>query len=341
MALLSPLCACMILAGDIGGTKVNLAFFAVEGRGRGLHCGVSKTYPSRDYSSLEAIIRAFLAEYRLNVDYACFGIAGPVRQGKVKLTNLSWIVDAHELALALGLKQVWLVNDLEANAHGIAGLSRDDFFELNRGGEDAAGNLAIISAGTGLGEAGLLWDGNRHLVIPSEGGHADFAPRTDLDIDLLRHLRAQFGQVSWENILSGPGTIHIYEFLRDTKRAEEPAWLAEEFRRTDRPIAITRAALEGTSPQCMQTLDLFVTYYGAEAGNLALKVFATGGVYLGGGIAPKLISKLNDGSFMKAFTGNGRMKNLLASIPVRVILNDKTALIGAARFAAMQAGKII
>jgi glucokinase len=329
----------MILAGDIGGTKVNLAFFTVAHRG--LNCGVIKTYASRDYPSLETIIRAFLAESKARVEYACFGLAGPIREGTAKLTNLPWLVDAEELARVLKLKHVWLVNDVEANAHGIAGLTREDFFELNRGEENAAGNLAIISAGTGLGEAGLLWDGNRHLVIPSEGGHADFAPRTDLDIELLRHLRGRFGQVSWENVLSGPGSQNIYEFLRDTGRGEEPPWLAEEFLHTPPPVAITRAALEGTSPLCMQTLDLFVAYYGAEAGNLALKVFATGGVYLGGGIAPKLISKLNDGIFLKAFIGEGRMKNLLASIPVRVILNDKTALIGAARFAALKAGKMI
>jgi glucokinase len=329
----------MILAGDIGGTKVNLAFFAVKDRG--LTCGISKTYSSQSYSGLGDIIKLFLAEYQLKVEYACFGIAGPVRQGKVQPTNLPWLIDANELARSLSLKQVWLVNDLEANAHGIGGLMPEDFLELSRGEEGAAGNLAIISAGTGLGEAGLLWYGNHHLVIPSEGGHADFAPRTELDIELLRHLRAKLGQVSWENVLSGPGTFHIYEFLRDTKRGEEPAWLTEEFKRVDPPIAISRAALEGTSPLCEQALDLFVTYYGAEAGNLALKFLATGGVYLGGGIAPKLSAKLKDGVFMKAFIGEGRMKKLLASMPVRVILNDKTALIGAARYAGMQSGKIV
>ena len=269
------------------------------------------------------------------------GIAGPVRRGEAQLTNLSWKVNARDLARSLSLTQAWLINDLEANAHGIAALAPADFIELNRGEEGAAGNLAIISAGTGLGEAGLLWDGNRHLVMASEGGHADFAPRTDLDVELLRFLRGRLGQVSWENVLSGPGTVHIYEFLRDTGRGQEPAWLAEEFRQTDPAKAITKAALAGKSALCTQTLNLFVEYFGAEAGNLGLKMLATGGVYIGGGIAPKIVALLKDGAFLKAFIGQGRMKDLLATMPVRVIMNDKTALMGAARYAAMQAGKIV
>ncbi len=329
----------MILAGDIGGTKVNLAYYEVQQRG--LTAKVLETYSSHEYPDLAAIVRAFLARHRLQVDFACFGIAGPVRRGRAQLTNLSWTVDAAELTRTLALKQVWLINDLEANAYGIAGLAPEDFVELNRGDEGAAGNLAIISAGTGLGEAGLLWDGHRHLVIPSEGGHADFAPRTDLDAELLKYWRARLKQVSWENVLSGPGSYHIYQFLRDTGRGQEPPWLAEELRRIDPPIAITQAGLAGKCDLCIQTLDLFIQYYGAEAANLALKMLATGGVYVGGGIAPKIIDKLKDGQFVKAFVGEGRMKNLLASMPVRVILNDKTALIGAARYAAMQAGKIV
>jgi glucokinase len=329
----------VILAGDIGGTKVNLAFFEVGARA--LTMSVTETYSSRDHSSLELIISEFLAAHRLRAEYAGLGIAGPVRSGEAQLTNLPWTVNAHALTRSLGFKQVWLINDLAANAHGIAGLAPSDLIELNRGGEGAAGNLAIIAAGTGLGEAGLLWDGNRHLVIPSEGGHADFAPRTDLDVALLAHLRARFGQVGWENVLSGPGSVHIYEFLRDTGRGEEPDWLKEEMRHTDPPVVITRAALENKSELCVHTLNLFVQYYGAEAANLGLKMLATGGVYLGGGIAPKIIDKLKDGTFLNAFIGEGRMKNLLAAMPVRVVMNDKAALIGAARYAAIQAGKII
>ena len=328
----------MILAGDIGGTKVNLAFFAGDLRIKPENL---ESFPSRDYSSLEEIAKKFLTERKLKAEYGCFGIAGPVKQGRVAVTNLPWIITDKEVKHALGMKHVWLINDLEANAHGIHGLSAKDFVTLNQGEDDAIGNAAIISAGTGLGEAGIFWDGNRHLPIASEGGHADFAPRTDLDMELLVYLRKRFVQVDWEAVLSGPGLFHIYEFLRDTKRGTEPAWLATELRSEEPPKVVTRAALENKSDLCVQAIDLFVDYYGAEAANLALKVLATGGVYIGGGIAPKIISKLNDGRFMKAFMGAGRMKSLLSAMPVRVIMNDKTALIGAARFAAMQSGRIL
>lgn len=328
----------MILAGDIGGTKVNLAFFGEHLR---LHPDNLASFPSRDYSSLEEIAHTFLSERKLKASYACFGIAGPVKKGRVVVTNLPWVVTEKDLQKSLGLKHVWLINDLEANAHGVGGLTSKDFVMLNKGEEDALGNAAIISAGTGLGEAGLFWDGNRHLPIASEGGHSDFAPRTDLDVELHAYLHKRFGQVDWEHVLSGPGQFHIYEFLRDTKRGNEPAWLAAELRSEEPPKVVTRAALENKSELCTRALDIFVQYYGAEAANLALKMLATGGVYLGGGIAPKIISKLTDGTFMKSFIGEGRMKDLLAAMPVRVIMNDKTALIGAARYAAMQSGKIL
>ncbi len=328
----------MILAGDIGGTKVNLAFFEVAGQQ--LTQRVEGTYPSRQHASLEEIVHEFLSTHHLKVDYACFGIAGPVKNGRAQLTNLPWVVDAHTLTRELGLKFAWLINDLEANAYGIAGLSPQDLVTLNEGELEAKGNAAIISAGTGLGEAGLFWDGHRHFPLACEGGHGDFAPRTDLDVELFRHLRAQFGRVSWERVLSGPGSFNIYKFLRDTGRGEEPAWLTEDLRNGDAPSVITRVGLEGKCELCVQTLDLFVTYYGAEASNLALKIMSIGGLYVGGGIAPKIINKLKDGNFMKAFCATGRMMALMEAMPVRVILNDKTALIGAARFAAAQAGWI-
>jgi len=328
----------MILAGDIGGTKVNLGVFGDDLR---LAPENSGTFSSQSHSSLEEIAAKFIAGRTGKVEYGCFGIAGPVRQGRAQLTNLPWLVDERELARNLGLKQVWLINDLEANAYGIAGLAPEDFVALNEGEKNALGNAAIISAGTGLGEAGLFWDGNRHLPIASEGGHSDFAPRTDLDLELLQHLRAQFGQVSWEHVLSGPGLFQIYKFLRDTGRGKEPAALAERLQREDPARVITRAAIEDNNELCLQALELFVTYYGSEAANLALKVLATGGVYVGGGIAPKIISKLQDGRFMNAFLGKNRMQDLLNAIQVRVIMNDKTALIGAARFAAMRSGKIL
>lgn len=329
----------MILAGDIGGTKVNLASFNVEDLR--LAPENLSTYSSHDYASLQEMALRFVADHRVRLEYACFGLAGPVKKGRAQVTNLPWVVDAQELTRALNLKQVWLLNDLEANAHGIAGLTPEDFVVLNPGDKDAVGNAAIIAAGTGLGEAGLFWDGNRHLPIASEGGHAEFAPRTDLDMELLRCLRGRFGQVSWEHVLSGPGLHHIYQFLRDTGRGREAAWLTEEFRKADPPVAITRAALDGKCDLCVQTLDLFVTYYGMEAANLGLKMLATTGVYVGGGIAPKIIRKLQDGEFMKAFIGEGRMKNLLSAMPVRIIMNDKTALIGAARYAAVKSGRIL
>jgi glucokinase len=254
---------------------------------------------------------------------------------------LSWVVDAGELAGALGLKQVWLINDLEANAYGIPGLGAEDFVTLNAGEPDVTGNAAVLAAGTGLGEAGLFWDGSHYFPFATEGGHAEFAPRTDLDMELLRYLRGKLGQVSWENVLSGPGLHNIYQFLRDTGRGQEPAWLAEECTHMDPPAVITRVALEGKSELCARALDLFVGYYGAEAANLGLKMLATAGVYVGGGIAPKILKKVQDGSFLKAFIGQGRMKHLLAAMPLRVITNDKTALIGAARCAAMRSGKIL
>jgi glucokinase len=330
--------ALMILAGDIGGTKVNLAYFDADLRLKPEHMA---SYPSRDFASLQLIAQKFLTERKLKVQYAAFGIAGPVKQGRVNVTNLPWVIVDTELTEALDVKHTWLVNDLEANAQGIHGLARSDFVTLNEGDEHAVGNAAVIAAGTGLGEAGLFWDGNRHLPVASEGGHAEFAPRTDVDIDLFLYLRKRFGQVEWESVLSGPGQHHIYEFLRDTKRGEEPPWLAAELRAEEPPRVITRAALEKKSDLCVQALDLFVNYYGMEAANFALKVLATGGVYLGGGIAPKIVEKLTDGSFMRAFLGENRLKDLLQAMPVRVILNDKTALIGAARYAALKSGKML
>lgn len=328
----------MILAGDIGGTKVNLAFFNVAGQK--ITPSVAGTYPSRQHASLEEIVRDFLSTHNLKVDYACFGIAGPVKNGRAQLTNLPWVVDARVLARELDFKYAWLINDLEANAYGIAGLSPKDFVTLNEGEDGAKGNAAIISAGTGLGEAGLFWDGHRHHPLACEGGHGDFAPRTDLDVDLYRYLRAQFGRVSWERVLSGPGTFNIYRFLRDTGRGDEPPWLTEELRTGDPPSVVTQAGLQGKSDLCVQALDLFVTYYGAESSNLALKIMSSSGLYVGGGIAPRIITKLKDGNFMKAFCATGRMRPLMEVMPVRVIMNDKTALIGAARLAASQAGWI-
>jgi glucokinase len=236
----------------------------------------------------------------------------------------------------LGIRTVELINDLEANAYGIVLLEPRDFVVLNEGVPDASGTAALISAGTGLGEAGLHWEGNHYQPFPSEGGHADFAPRNELEVDLLLFLLNQYEHVSYERVLSGSGLYNIYKFLRDTGRGDEPVWLADQMRLEDPSAVISRAALEGSCELCVHALDEFISFYGAEAGNLALKFMATGGVFVGGGIAPKIIQKLRGSGFMEAFVAKGRMKQLLESIPVRVILNDKTALVGAARYAMLR-----
>jgi len=318
----------MILAGDIGGTNTRLALLEMEDKWPRVI--VEQTFPSREHKSLDEIVRQFLGEHGLTIKRACFGVAGPIRNRRSKPSNLPWVVDADQLATLFGFDAVTLVNDLEANAFGLVALEAKDFAVLNEGAPESEGNTAIISAGTGLGEAGLHFEGKVRRPFASEGGHADFAPRNELEIELLRYLIPQFHHVSYERVLSGPGLLNIYTFLRDTGRGEEAAWLADEMQEADPSAVITRAALEGKSELCMRALDLFVSIYGAEAGNLALKVNATGGVFLGGGIAPRIIDKLKSPAFMEAFTAKGRMRPLLEAVPVRVILNDMTALIGAA-----------
>jgi glucokinase len=247
--------------------------------------------------------------------------------------NLPWVVDAGELAGMLGLAQVALINDLQANAYGIPLLGEEDFAVLNPGRPDPAGPIAVISAGTGLGESMAVWDDTAHRPLPTEGGHADFAPRNELETELLLYLRAEFGRVSYERVLSGPGLGNIYRFLRDSRHLPENPAVVAEMGQGDAAAAIARAALAGSCPLCGQALDLFVSLYGAEAGNLALRTLATGGVFVGGGIAPKIIDRLQGPAFMLAFTAKGRLSPLLETIPVRVILNDRTALLGAGRCA--------
>ena len=325
----------MILAADVGGTSSRIGLF--EATGVRLRPVIETVYPSAGHKGLDDIVRAFISAHHPQVDHACFAVAGPVLGGRAEAPNLPWTVDARDLAQALGLPSVGLLNDLEANAHGIPALDDADFLVLNTGAAKAAGNRAVISAGTGLGEAGIYWDGREHRPFAGEGGHTSFAPSTDLEVDLLLHLRKKFGpHVSWERVVSGPGLYNIYEFLRDTGRGAEPSWLREALDRGDRPAVISRAAREGTSPLCAQALGLFVSAYGAEAGNLALKLLATGGVYVGGGIAPKIADTLQR-FFMEAFVAKGRLKRVLEAIPVRVILNDRAALLGAARWMALRA----
>ena len=325
----------MILAGDIGGTSARFALFDVfDGR---LKPVIEHTYSSREHRNLDDIVRLFVTQHRQWVDRACFGIAGPVKNGQVKTPNLAWVVEADRLARELNLRTVSLINDLEANAYGISELGPQDFVILNQGAPDAHGNAAVISAGTGLGEAGLYWDGTRHRPFACEGGHADFAPHDQLEADLLLYLKKQFGHVSWERVISGPGLYNIYQFLRDTGRCQEAPDLREAMRGQDPTPIIALAALENRCPLSGQALDLLVSFYGAEAGNLALKIMATGGVFIGGGTAPKILPKLQGARFMDAFADKGRFRSFLEAIPVRVILNDKTALLGAAHYAARMA----
>ena len=323
----------MILAGDIGGTNTRLAFADEKAGCRTLVA--EATFSSCEHASLESVLRKFLSAHPIPITRAAFGIAGPVRHGRCDATNLPWVVDSHLVAREIGLERVGLINDLEANAYGVAALQREDFVLLNEGAVNAEGNAAIISAGTGLGQAVLYWDGRQHHPFATEGGHADFAPRNHLEMALLEYLMKQFQRVSYERVVSGPGLLNIYRFFRDTGRGEEPQWLAERMRQQDPSAVISQSALRGESELCAQALDLFVTLYGAEAGNLALKVMATGGVYLGGGIAPKIVEELKAPAFLNAFTSKGRMRPLLEAMPVRVILNQKTALLGAARFATL------
>jgi glucokinase len=310
----------MDIAGDIGGTHTRLALFDSRADGP----AAVEVYPSREHDGLESMIRAFLATHPAAVERACFGVAGPVQNGYVKTTNLAWPVDARSVAGVLGIDHVGLVNDLYANAYGIADLGPDDIATLREGDPSMGGNAAVISAGTGLGEAGLFWDRTRYHVFASEGGHTDFAPRDDDELALRAHLARNHAHVSYERVCSGMGLVAIHDFLSQRDGAGVG--------RTD-ASAIARAALDGSDPVCVRALDMMVRIYGAEAGNLALKLLATGGIYVGGGIAPRILPRLRDGRFLEALDAKGRFAGLLSRIPVHVILNDRTALLGAARLA--------
>jgi len=322
-----------LLGGDIGGTKVKLALF--ERQGGKLTRQRAQSYSSHAYDGLPAMLKDFLGTAPPDLSAAAFGVAGPVEETHAHITNLPWVIDAAELRECLAVKHVKLINDLEATAYGVLTLAPDDCFVLSSGATPAVpGNAAVIAAGTGLGEGFLRWDGADYHPAPSEGGHADFAPSDDLQDALLDHLRQRFGHVSYERVLSGPGLVNIYEFLRDTGRGDEPAGLAQQLQSENPAAVISHLALEGAVPLCVQALEIFVMIYGAEAGNVALKALATGGVYVAGGIAPKIRAKLADGAFMAAFRAKGRMAFLMDKLPVRVVLNEDTALSGAGQCAA-------
>jgi len=317
-----------ILSGDIGGTKTRLAIRIATGGE--LVPGPAETYASREYPSLTQIARHFLAMLEGPVDAACFGVAGPVREGRCRTTNLPWIVDARELARDLEIPRVELLNDLEAMAWAIPILPPSSFEALAAGEPDPAANAALIAAGTGLGEAGLAWNGQRLAPFATEGGHTSFAPTSELEIALLHYLAKRYEHVSWERVVSGPGLITLHEFLTTHRRAPVPPWLAEEMRTGDPAAAISRAALAERDELAGEALDLFVHLYGAEAGNLALKMMARRGVFLGGGIAAKILPRLRGSVFLAAFAGKGRMRPLLEAMPVQVLLDEGAPLTGAA-----------
>jgi glucokinase len=269
-------------------------------------------------------------------------VPGPVRDGRLRLTNLPWTLDSRELSAGLGIQHVFLINDLEANGYGVAELAPEQIYTLAEGDSSQIGNRALIAAGTGLGQGLLIWNGRIHVPYPSEGGHADYAPRNEDEIDLLRFLKEKYnGRVSFERVVAGMGLTSIYEFLRDVRGMEEPKSLAEKIAAAGDPNSvITEMALSAKSEICVKAMDMFVSAYGAEAGNLALKVLSVGGLYVGGGIAPRIIEKLKDGTFMKAFTDKGRLSQLLINMPVRIILEPRAAQLGAAAYAEARAAEI-
>jgi glucokinase len=332
----------MILAGDVGGTKVHLALYDFA-QGKLVHVRDEK-YPAHEFDGLGEVVMKFLTagtQTGSEVTAACFGVPGPVRDGRLKLTNLPWELDARELSRSLAIEHLFLINDLEANGYGIPELTPDQICVLSEGDSSAIGHRGLVSAGTGLGEAVLVWNGWHHVPIPSEGGHADFSARNEIEIELLRYLWKQLaGRVSFERVVSGIGLKNIYSFLRDEKKLEEPAWLKERMEGEDPNAVIGEVGEEGKSELCVQTLDIFASAYGAEAGNLALKILAVGGIYLGGGIAPKILKTMRSGSFMQAFADKGRMQHLLENMPVRVILESRAALLGAAAYAEERAAEI-
>lgn len=330
----------MVLAGDVGGTKVHLALYSFEsGRLRQMR---DERFSAHEFPSLDAVVEKFLGEQeRAAIVAACFGVPGPVRDGRLKLTNLPWILDAHVLAKTLQIDHIFLINDLEATGYGIPELAPESICTLAQGDPAAFGHRGLIAAGTGLGQALLIWDGRSHRPIPSEGGHCDFAARNDREVKLFKYLQGTLnGRVSWERVVSGIGIQNVYAYLRDVEKLEEPAWLRERMAAEDPNAVIGTCSEDESSPLCRETMQMFAAAYGAESGNLALKVLALGGVYLGGGIAPKMLKTLKAGGFMQAFLDKGRLRPVLEAIPVRIILDDTCALLGAAAFAEARAAEI-
>jgi glucokinase len=323
-----------ILAGDIGGTNARLGLFEPSELRRPLQM---ETYASGAFASFREVVQRFQLHCEVAIDAICIGVAGPVLDGRSATVNLSWAVDGAELAEQLGTERVWVINDLEATAYGVPLLREGDLAQLNGGNASAANNMAVIAAGTGLGEAGLYWDGTVHRPFATEGGHASFAPADEVDAALLSWLQGELGHVSWERLVSGMGIVNIYRFLRDSGRFPAEAWEGEAMAGVDAAAQIAQAAQSHRSALCVATMQRFFRLYGAEAGNLALKMKAIGGVFLGGGIAAKNLAGLRAGEFMQAFFDKGRMRPLLEATPVHVITNEFTAIYGAAHCAYLRA----
>ncbi|MCP5469986.1 MAG: glucokinase [Chlamydiales bacterium] len=325
----------MHLAGDIGGTKTNLALF--EEQDGKFEPRQLMTFHSKDYKDLRSIVLEYKEKSNFSdVTSACFAIAGPVNGGVCRATNLPWVVEVKELSRAIGISHVFLINDLEANAHALAILPKENLISLYEG-KKSEGNQAVVSPGTGLGEAGLFWDGKTHHPFASEGGHCEFGPRDEVQIDLCRYIYRRFGHASYERVLSGPGLVNIYQFFRDEMKRDEPKELKEAFASGEDPAkVITDFAVNKKSDLCVDSMHLFVSILGSEASNCVLKYMALGGVFLGGGIPPKILPFLKEKSFLGGFFDKGRFKELLESVPIQVISDDKASLRGSAYYCRKQ-----
>lgn len=322
----------VILAADVGGTKTNLALFEIKSGD--LVVLKEKSYPTKKYKSFLEIVKAFQTTPMPRINGICLGVAGPVSQGKVYGTNFPWVIDREEISRELHIRNVSLINDMEANAYGLVALQEKEFETLKYGSK-IPGNAALISPGTGLGEAGMFWDGSHYHPFSSEGGHCDFSPRNETDLRILRHFQQKYGHVSWERLVSGPGILDLYSFNRAESNETEPQWLRDKMELNDPSAVITETALAEKDSVCMATLNLFIRFLAIESAQLALKFKATGGIYIGGGILPKIIQGMKREVFYNNFVQSGRLNSLLETIPVKVILNEKTALLGAAYYGAM------
>ncbi len=318
-----------VLAADIGGTKTNIALF--EAQGTNIRLIDKQKYASKDYNSFADIVKEFCEDTSL-INSMCIGIAGPVIEGKCHATNLEWSIDIEDLKHDLKIDKISLLNDLEINAYGLASLSDDQCLTIAEGISPFDGNAALISPGTGLGEAGLFWDGKLYHPFATEGGHSDFCPRSNTDIELLSYLNQKFDRVSWERLVSGQGIHNIFQYLRDAKNEFVPDWLNENIQKGDPGKAISEGRIQNV-PICIRTIDLFIKYLAVESANLALKLKATGGIFIGGGIVPKIIEEVKRSDFQEHFLHAGRLRPLMEEVPIRVILNDHTALMGAAYYA--------